>query len=54
MNECIECGGGLEMPEDPMAGEIVACAACGCELEITAVEPLTIALAPEIEEDWGE
>ena len=24
------------------------------ELEVTALEPLTLAMAPEIEEDWGE
>ena len=29
-------------------------AACGAELEITALEPITLALAPQEEEDWGE
>ena len=26
----------------------------GAELEITALEPITLALAPQEEEDWGE
>lgn len=54
MFDCIECGGKLEIPADPMAGEIVACAACGTELEITGTDPVTLAAAPEVEEDWGE
>ena len=30
------------------------CPGCGAELEITSLEPLTLALAPQEEEDWGE
>ncbi len=37
-----------------MLGEVVECAECGAELEIVALEPLTVELAPEVEEDWGE
>jgi alpha-aminoadipate carrier protein LysW len=34
--------------------EIVECADCRGEWEVVAVDPLTLARAPEIEEDWGE
>jgi alpha-aminoadipate carrier protein LysW len=30
------------------------CPECGAELEISALSPLTLALAPQEEEDWGE
>ena len=51
---CIECAGDVPLTEDVMVGEIVECPDCGVELEVREVEPLTVELAPEIEEDWGE
>ena len=51
--ECIECGASVTMTR-PVIGEIVACRDCGVELEVTAIAPLTFALAPEEAEDWGE
>lgn len=53
MTECVECGYGLRL-SSPMQGEIVACPDCGVDLEVTQLAPLTLALAPEEEEDWGE
>ena len=50
---CPECEGSLVL-KDPMAGEIVPCAACGADLEVRSLEPLRLDLAPEEEEDWGE
>jgi alpha-aminoadipate/glutamate carrier protein LysW len=50
---CPECGATLVI-EDVIEGEIVPCAECGVELEVLSVQPLELALAPEIEEDWGE
>jgi len=35
-------------------GEIVECGECASELEILTLDPIRAALAPEIEEDWGE
>ena len=35
-------------------GEVLACGGCGGELEVTGKSPLTLAEAPEVEEDWGE
>ena len=51
---CMECDAVLELPEDPVIGEVTACAECNTELEIVATDPVLLELAPEIEEDWGE
>jgi alpha-aminoadipate carrier protein LysW len=51
---CPECGGDFEMPDDTMVGEIVVCPECGVELEVMQIDPPELALAPEVEEDWGE
>ncbi len=51
---CPECGAALELSAEVMAHEIIDCTACGAELEVISVEPLTVALAPDEEEDWGE
>jgi alpha-aminoadipate carrier protein LysW len=52
--ECPECGANVAFDEAPMAGEIIECEDCGVELEVTGIDPLKIAVAPEVEEDWGE
>jgi alpha-aminoadipate carrier protein LysW len=52
--ECVECGSFVPIPEDVMANEILFCPDCGVELEVISLEPLSLALAPEVEEDWGE
>jgi alpha-aminoadipate carrier protein LysW len=54
MAECPECGGNLNLGEDVEIGEIVQCEECSVELEVKKIKPLTLELAPEIEEDWGE
>lgn len=51
---CVECDGEVELEDGVIVGEIVECPDCGVELEVTSVSPLTIELAPEVEEDWGE
>ena len=52
--ECPECAADVSLPDDVMQGEIVQCPDCGVELEVTSLDPLTLELAPEEEEDWGE
>ncbi|HVC22443.1 MAG TPA: lysine biosynthesis protein LysW [Candidatus Dormibacteraeota bacterium] len=52
--QCPECDEAIELPTGTLQGEIVACGACLAELEVIGVDPLALALAPEIEEDWGE
>ena len=54
MTTCPECHAAVAVPDDAMAAEIVVCAECSSELEIVAVAPAALALAPEVEEDWGE
>lgn len=54
MNACPSCEQAVSVPTDAIEGEIIACAACEAELEVLEVEPLELALAPEVAEDWGE
>jgi alpha-aminoadipate carrier protein LysW len=52
--ECTVCGANFQLDENPLLNELIECADCGTEFEVTSVEPLTLALAPQEEEDWGE
>ena len=54
MATCLECDAELELASDVEEGEIVVCPDCGVELEVLSVDPITLELAPEVEEDWGE
>ncbi len=48
------CDGSVSLPNDVLSGKIVACGDCGIELEVTSVQPVQLATAPPVEEDWGE
>jgi alpha-aminoadipate/glutamate carrier protein LysW len=50
---CIECGAEIEL-NDPIVGEIVVCPDCGVDLEVMALDPVTVTVAPMEQEDWGE
>ncbi|HET8523205.1 MAG TPA: lysine biosynthesis protein LysW [Thermomicrobiales bacterium] len=50
---CPECGAELDLG-DVEQGEIVPCPDCGADLEVLSTDPLTLGLAPEEGEDWGE
>ena len=54
MAECLECAAELELGPDLEEGEILVCPDCGVELEVMGLDPITLELAPEVEEDWGE
>lgn len=54
MITCPECESDVTAPEAPRLSEILECGDCRSELEVVALEPMMVALAPEIEEDWGE
>jgi alpha-aminoadipate/glutamate carrier protein LysW len=54
MMTCPECQTELTIPESPAENEIIECDDCRAELEVVALEPVQVALAPEVEEDWGE
>ena len=51
---CPECGGSVAFARAPLNGEIARCPDCGVELEVVNAHPITLELAPEVEEDWGE
>jgi alpha-aminoadipate carrier protein LysW len=51
--QCPECLADVPLT-NVMQHEIAQCPGCGAELEVVATAPLTLALAPEEEEDWGE
>lgn len=54
MTACPECGADVALHDDAETGEIVDCATCGAELEVTGVDPVALEEAPELAEDWGE
>ncbi len=54
MINCPECMGSVTVSESVRLSEILECGECHVELEILALDPVMVALAPEIEEDWGE
>ena len=51
---CPECEGAVAFRRAPLRGEVVSCAECRVELEVVDVNPVTLAPAPEVQEDWGE
>jgi alpha-aminoadipate/glutamate carrier protein LysW len=51
---CPICEITVEMPVPSRLSEILECTECRSELEVVALDPVMLALAPEVEEDWGE
>jgi alpha-aminoadipate carrier protein LysW len=54
MTVCPFCETPVLVPDQSRLSEILECEDCRSELEIVALEPVMLALAPEVEEDWGE
>jgi alpha-aminoadipate carrier protein LysW len=54
MVECPECAASIAIGPDVEEGEILVCPDCGVELEVLKLNPLTLGLAPQEAEDWGE
>jgi alpha-aminoadipate carrier protein LysW len=54
MQACPECEDEVPITDSVRLNEILECAGCRSELEIVALSPVLLALAPEVEEDWGE
>jgi alpha-aminoadipate carrier protein LysW len=50
---CPTCAQPLE-GEGHVEGEVLTCPGCDAELEVVGLNPLRLAEAPEVEEDWGE
>ncbi len=53
MAHCPECDAGITL-QGLMIGEIIYCPDCNAELEVLNLEQPVVALAPQVEEDWGE
>lgn len=52
---CLVCESTIEMEGETFVGEIIECSDCGEEHEVIEQNnTLTLGLAPEIEESWGE
>ena len=54
MSNCPECDAQVTVPTESRFGEILVCGECQAELEIVGLKPVELALAPDVEEDWGE
>ena len=54
MLNCPECAGPVAVAPSARLNEIIECGDCHVELEVLAVDPVLVGLAPEVEEDWGE
>ena len=56
--QCQECGATIEVPDDALPGEIIACPDCGTEYEVVSIDPkagkVELKPAEEVGEDWGE
>ena len=52
--ECPECCAEITLTQAAVLHEILPCSDCGAELEVIALDPVQVDLAPEVEEDWGE
>ena len=54
MHQCPVCDADVTISKDPVEGELLECEECGTEIEILALDPITLGEAPDAEEDWGE
>ncbi len=51
---CPECAAEISLEPTTEVGEIMVCPDCGVDLEVTALDPAAVQLAPMEQEDWGE
>jgi len=53
---CPVCGGGVEVPDDSLPGELFECGECGARLEFFADDKgaKSLRVAEEVAEDWGQ
>ena len=54
MISCPECESSVTLAATPRMSEILECGDCASELEVVSLNPTAVALAPTVEEDWGE
>ncbi len=51
--QCPDCETALNL-QGLLVGEVLYCPDCNAELEVLNIEQPEVALAPQVEEDWGE
>lgn len=51
---CPECEAQIGLDDGTEVGEIIVCSDCGVDLEVIALKPAAVQLAPMEQEDWGE
>ena len=51
---CPDCTASVPAPPGARVSTITVCGSCQAELELISLDPPAYALAPEIEEDFGE
>ena len=54
VHACPQCGAAVQIKQSVRLNEIIECPSCASELEVMSLSPVMLALAPEVEEDWGE
>ncbi len=54
MTSCPVCDTAVAVPAESRLSQVLECEDCRSELEVVAVDPVMLAVAPEVEADWGE
>jgi alpha-aminoadipate carrier protein LysW len=54
LSTCPDCTEVVPAGGDVRVASITVCPGCQAELEVISVDPIEYALAPDIEEDFGE
>ena len=52
--DCPVCDAEVAVATDAVIDELLECDDCGCELVVTALDPIALEEAPMAEEDWGQ
>lgn len=52
--KCLECQAKITLELNVLTGEVITCPECSTDLEVIKVKPLTLGLAPKVQEDWGQ
>lgn len=51
---CPECDVVVALADGTEVSEIITCSDCGSELEVRVLDPVSLTVAPQEDEDWGE
>ncbi len=54
MPPCPVCDSEIALEDDTIVSELIECGNCGVELEVTDLQPPTLEVAPDMDEDWGQ